>query len=243
VSHKIALVTGANKGIGKEISRQLAKNSVFVFMGARDRERGEAAAAELRSQGFPVEFIPLDVTSQSSVDVAGAALERKHGRLDILVNNAGVALDWYPSSELSVETLEKTFQTNVFGVFRVTAAMVPLLKKSEHGRVVNMSSAIGSLTRRSDPANASALTNMLLAYSCSKAALNMLTIQFANELGPSGIKVNVVNPGPTATDMTQHLGLKLKSVEQAALVPVRLALLPDDGPTAGFYSDEGACPW
>jgi NAD(P)-dependent dehydrogenase (short-subunit alcohol dehydrogenase family) len=241
VNRKIALVTGANKGIGKEISRQLAAKDVFVFMGARNKERGEAAVVELRSQGLPVEFIPLDVTSQVSVDAARAKLEQAHGRLDILVNNAGLALDWYSSSDLSMETLEQTFQTNVFGVFRVTSAMIPLLKKSEHARIVNMSSAVGSLTVRANPNNIPAIANMLLAYSSSKAALNMMTIQFANELRATGIKVNSVNPGPTATDMTQNRGVK--TAEQAAVVPVEMALLPDDGPTGGFFGDQGTCPW
>src|ERR1700722_17528360 len=147
----IAFVTGANKGIGREISRQLAAKGMFVLMGARDRERGEKAVAELRAQGLPVEFVQIDVTSKPSVDQAAAEIERRHGRLDILVNNAGIALDWLPGSELTVEALEKTFETNVFGVFRVTRALLPLLKKSKHGRIVNISSGLGSLTLNADP--------------------------------------------------------------------------------------------
>jgi NAD(P)-dependent dehydrogenase (short-subunit alcohol dehydrogenase family) len=132
MAETIALVTGANKGIGKEISRQLSAKGILVLMGARDRERGELAVADLRAQGVAVEFIPIDVTSQSSVDHAAAEVERRHGRLDMLVNNAGVALDWFPGSELSVDMLQKTFETNVFGVFRVTKALLPLLRKSKH---------------------------------------------------------------------------------------------------------------
>jgi NAD(P)-dependent dehydrogenase (short-subunit alcohol dehydrogenase family) len=237
----IAFVTGANKGIGREVSRQLAAKGVLVLMGARDRERGERAVADLRAQGLPVEFIQIDVTSQPSVDQATAEMERRHGRLDILVNNAGIALDWVPGSELTVETLQKTFETNVFGVFRVTKALLPLLKKSKHGRIVNVSSGMGSLTRHADPNSPLAVRNISLAYCSSKAALNMITVQFANELKSAGIKVNSANPGFTATDMNQHRGLR--TVEQGATTPVHLALLPDDGPTAGVFSDDGPEPW
>ena len=241
MAETIALVTGANKGIGKEISRQLAAKGILVLMGARDRERGEAAASDLRAQGLPVEFIPIDVTSQPSVDRAAAEVESRHARLDILVNNAGIALDWYPGSQLTVEVLQDTFETNVFGVFRVTKALLPLLRKSQHGRIVNLSSGLGSLTRNAASDGSLTIQNMLLAYCSSKAALNMITIQFAKELKDAGIKVNSANPGFTATDMNQHRGPR--TVEQAAATPVRLALLPDDGPTAGVFSDEGAEPW
>ena len=237
----IALVTGANKGIGKEISRQLSAKGVLVLMAARDRERGESAVAELSAQGLPVEFTEMDVTSQGSVDKAAAEVERRHGRLDILVNNAGVALDWFPGSELSVEAFRQTFDVNVFGVFRVTKALLPLLKKSKHGRIVNMSSGLGSLSLNADPRSSLRIRNMLLAYCSSKAALNMLTVQFANELKDAGIKVNAANPGFTATDMNQHRGVR--TVAQGAAAPVRLALLPDDGPTGGAFSDEGPVPW
>lgn len=241
MTETIALVTGANKGIGKEISRQLAAKGILVLIGARDRERGEKAAAELRARNLPVEFIQIDVTSQPSVDKAAAEVERRHGRLDILVNNAGVALDWVPGSELNVEALQETFDTNVFGVFRVTKALLPLLKRSKHGRIVNLSSGLGSLTRNADPNNSLVVRNMLLAYCASKAALNMITVQFANELKSMGIKVNAANPGFTATDMNQHRGTK--TVEQGAATPVRLALLPDEGPTAGVFGDDGPEPW
>lgn len=241
MAQTIALVTGANKGIGKEVSRQLSAKGVLVLMGARNRERGEKAVADFRAQGLPVEFIQIEVTSQPSVDQAAAEVQRRYGRLDILVNNAGIALDWVPASESTVEALQKTFETNVFGVFRVTKAMLPLLKKSKHGRIVNLSSGLGSLTRAADPNSALTIQNILLAYCASKAALNMITVQFANELKSAGIKVNSANPGYTATDMNQHRGVR--TVEQGAATPVRLALLPDDGPTAGVFSDDGPEPW
>jgi NAD(P)-dependent dehydrogenase (short-subunit alcohol dehydrogenase family) len=241
MAETIALVTGANKGIGREISRQLAGKGVLVLMGARDRERGEKAVGELRAQGLSVELVPIDVTSDSSVNQTAGEIERRHGRLDILVNNAGIAVDWYPPSQLTVDAFQKTVETNVFGVFRVTKAMLPLLRKSKHGRIVNLSSGLGSLARNADPNNTLAARNMLLAYAASKAALNMMTIHFANELKGAGIKVNSANPGFTATDMNQHRGTR--TVEQGAATPVRLAMLADDGPTAGVFSDDGADPW
>ena len=241
MAETIAFVTGANKGIGREISRQLAAKGILVLMGARDPERGEKAVADLRAQRLPVEFVQIDVTSEPSVDRAAAEAERRHGRIDVLVNNAGIALDWCPGSELSVEVFQKTIETNVFGVFRVTKALLPLLKKSKHGRIVNISSGLGSLTRNADPNGSLAMRNMLLAYCASKAALNMITIHFANELKSAGINVNSANPGFTATDMNQHRGTR--TVEQGAATPVRLAMLPDDGPTAGVFSDDGPEPW
>jgi NAD(P)-dependent dehydrogenase (short-subunit alcohol dehydrogenase family) len=241
MTETIALVTGANRGIGREISRQLAAKGVLVIMGARERERGEKAVAEMKAQGFPAEFVQIDVTSQASVDSAAAEVERRHRRLDILVNNAGIALDWVPASELTADAFQETFETNVFGAFRVTQAFLPLLRKSKRGRIVNVSSRLGSLSINADPNNTLATRNMLLAYSASKAALNMVTIHFANLLRSAGIKVNSGNPGFTATDMNRHTGTK--TVEQGAATPVRLALLPDDGPTGGAFSDEGPEPW
>ena len=135
MAETIALVTGANKGIGREISRQLAAKQILVMLGARDRERGEKAAADLRAEKLNVEFLQVDVASQLSVAQAAAEIERHYERLDILVNNAGIALDWLPGFELTVDVLQETFETNVFGVFRVTKAMLPLLKKSKRGRI------------------------------------------------------------------------------------------------------------
>jgi NAD(P)-dependent dehydrogenase (short-subunit alcohol dehydrogenase family) len=237
----IALVTGANKGIGKEIARQLAGTGAFALLGARDRTRGQQAEADLRAQGLTVQFLPLDVTDQQSVHQAAAYVESQYGRLDILVNNAGVALDWVRPSEAEIEALHKTYDTNVFGVFRVTKAMLPLLRKSKAGRIVNISSALGSVALTADPHGPFQGRSILLAYCSSKSALNMLTLQFASELAESGIKVNAATPGYVSTDMNQNQGTR--SVEQGAATPVRLALLPDDGPTGGFFSDEGVVPW
>jgi NAD(P)-dependent dehydrogenase (short-subunit alcohol dehydrogenase family) len=240
MAETIAFVTGANKGLGREVSRQLATKGILVLMGARDPERGQKAVEDLKARNLPVEFIQVDVTSQPSVDKAADEIAQRYGRLDILVNNAGIALDWFSGLELTADVLQKTFETNVFGVFRVTRALLPLLQKSKHGRIVNMSSGLGSITRKAEP-NSPLPVDILMAYSSSKAALNMMTVQFANELKSFGIKVNSANPGFTATDMNQHRGPR--TVEQGAATPVRLALLPDDGPTAGVFSDDGPEPW
>jgi NAD(P)-dependent dehydrogenase (short-subunit alcohol dehydrogenase family) len=237
----IALVTGANKGLGREISRQLAARGVHVLVGARDPERGRQAETALRGEGFAVDAVQLDVTDQQSVDRAAAWIEREFGRLDILVNNAGIALDWVPPSQCDQASFEKTYATNVFGVFRVTKAMLPLLHKSKSGRIVNLSSGLGSLAQTADPTGPFSDRQLLVAYCSSKSALNMMTLHFAHELRDAGIKVNAANPGFTATDMNQHRGTK--TVEQGAATPVRLALLPDDGPTGGCFSDEGPAPW
>ena len=188
-----------------------------------------------------MQFIPLDLTDQQSVDQAAARVEQQYGRLDILVNNAGIALDWVPPSELDPEILKKTYETNVFGAFRVTKAMLPLLKKSRAGRIVNMSSALGSLTLAAASEGPFRGANHLMAYCSSKSALNAMTLALAKDLKNAGIKVNAANPGYVATDMNENKGVR--TVEQGAATPVRLALLPDDGPTGGCFSDEGAVPW
>ena len=237
---KVALVTGANKGIGKEIARQLGARGMTVLVGARDQGRGEEAAAELRQDGIAAQSIALDVTDQGSIDAAARQIESNYGRLDVLVNNAGIALDRVPPSQLDMETLRRTYDTNVFGVFAVTKAMLPLLKKSEAGRIVNMSSGLGSLTHHSNLNGAFADVN-LLAYNSSKTALNAVTVQFAVDLKDTGIKVNAADPGYVATDLNQHRGTR--TVQQGATAAVRLATLPSDGPTAGYFNEDGVVPW
>lgn len=195
MAETIALVTGANKGIGKEISRQLGAKRILVLMGARDRERGEQAVADLRAEGLQTEFIQMDVTSQQSVDDVAAEIERCYGRLDILVNNAGIALDWLPGSQLTMDVFQKTFETNVFGVFRTTKALLPLLKKSKGGRIVNLTSGNGSFGFMANPNVPLPDRSTLLAYASSKAALNMMTVRLAHELKAAGIKVNAADPG------------------------------------------------
>ena len=237
---KIALITGANKGIGKEIARQLGAQGMTVLIGARDSGRGEEAAAELTAGGADTHAVRLDVTDAASIEAAARQIEGEYGRLDVLVNNAGIALDGGPASALDMDTLRRTYETNVFGVFAVTKAFLPLLKKSEAGRIVNHSSGLGSLTENSDP-NGQYAGIKPLAYNSSKAALNMMTVIFAAELKDTPIKVNAADPGYTATDLNQNSGPR--TVEQGATAAVRLATLPADGPTGGYFDEDGIVPW
>ena len=239
---KIALITGANKGIGKEIARQLGALGMTVLIGARDKVRGEEAAAELAAGGADAHAALLDVTDRASIDAAARQIESEYGRLDVLVNNAGIALDGGPSSALTLETetLRRTYETNVFGVFSMTKAFLPLLRQSDAGRIVNVSSGLGSLSQNSDP-NWDYAAVKPLAYNSSKAALNMVTIIFAADLKDAGIKVNAADPGYTATDLNHNQGHQ--TVEQGAAAAVRLATLTDDGPTGGFFDEAGAVPW
>lgn len=237
---KTALITGANKGIGFETARQLGALGYTVLIGARSAARGEDAVAQLTAEGVDAHFVHLDVTHPHSIDRAAIQIEEKFGKLDVLVNNAGIFIDNAPTSLLDPELLRSTFDTNVFGVFEVTRAMLPLLRQSRSGRIVNMSSGLGSLTLNSDPAYPLADFKMV-AYNASKTAVNALTVQFAYDLRETPIKVNSADPGYTATDMTGNQGRR--SASQSAGIVVRLATLPDDGPTGGFYDDNGPLPW
>lgn len=236
----LALVTGANKGVGFETARQLGQKGLTVLLGARDPARGEEAAATLRREGLEVHFLPLDVTDAASVEAAAATVAERYGKLDVLVNNAGIQIDTLPPSQLPSESLQRTFDVNVFGVVRTTQAMLPLLRRSQAARVVNMGSAMGSLTLTSDAENMRSGV-LQLSYAASKAALSAVTVQFANELRSEGIKVNAADPGYVATDLTGQQGFN--SVQDGALPAVRLATLPADGPTAGFFNIDGSTPW
>ncbi len=237
---KVALVTGANKGIGLEIARQLAQLGYTALIGARDETRGQEAAQTLRNEGLTAQFVALDVTDENSISAATKKIEGEHGKLDVLVNNAGIALDQMPPSQVDLETLRRTYETNVFGMFAVTKALLPLLKKSEAGRIVNMSSGLGSLAQTSDPNWEYGFVNAI-AYCSSKSAVNALTVQFAKELRDTPIKVNAADPGYVATDLNQNQGHR--TVSQGAIAPVRLATLPADGPTAGYFDEDGVVPW
>jgi NAD(P)-dependent dehydrogenase (short-subunit alcohol dehydrogenase family) len=240
----VALITGANKGIGLEIARQLGKDhGMTVLVGARDQERGNAAAEKLKGLGIDARAIRLDVTDRASVEAVAQQIERDFGgRLDVLVNNAGIALDRNPPSQTDLEKFKTTHETNVFGPLLVTTTMLPLLKRSAAGRVVNMSSGLGSLAQNNDPAWEFAQVK-LVAYNSSKAALNMQTVLFARELAGEGsaIKVNSADPGYTATDLNHHQGHR--TVEEGARAAVRLATLPPNGPTGGFFNEDGPVPW
>ena len=239
-NRRVAVVTGANKGIGLEIARQLARGGITVHLGARDEARGREAAEKLRGEGLDARPLRLDVTDAQSVSAAAAQLERDPGRLDILVNNAGIAIDDGPPSRVSMDALRRTYETNVFGLVRVTQALLPLLRRSDAGRIVNLSSGLGSLTLNSDPSWPFASVKFL-AYNSSKSAVNAITVQLAWELRDTKLKVNAADPGYVATDMNRHQGVR--SVEQGAAAPVRLATLPADGPTGGYFDDAGPLPW
>jgi NAD(P)-dependent dehydrogenase (short-subunit alcohol dehydrogenase family) len=238
--NNIALITGANKGIGLEIARQLGQNGTTVLVGARDASRGEAAAQTLRAEGIDARFVALDVTDPASIEAAAQIIEADFGRLDILVNNAGVALEMTAASEADIEVVRRTFETNFFGVIAATQALLPLIRKSEAGRIVNLSSGLGSLTEMSQPSYPFYTVNSF-AYNASKTVLNAFTVSLAKELRETPIKVNSANPGYTATDMTGHNGVQ--TVSEGARAAVKLALLPEDGPSGGFFDDEGTLPW
>jgi NAD(P)-dependent dehydrogenase (short-subunit alcohol dehydrogenase family) len=232
---KTALITGANKGIGREIARQLGKKEHTVWLGARDVERGEKAAAELRAEGIDAHALRLDVTNDASVKEAAATFAKSSARLDVLVNNAGVALGGYvPPSQTSLDDMHAIYEVNTFGTVRVTQAFLPFLIAAGQARIVMMSSSLGSIAELLDPTSGTYGVN-LLAYNSSKSALNMITVAFAKELAVHGIKVNAANPGYVATDLNDFQGYR--SVEEGARIAVRLATLGPQGPTAGFFHD------
>jgi NAD(P)-dependent dehydrogenase (short-subunit alcohol dehydrogenase family) len=238
--NRIALVTGANKGIGYEIAAGLAARGFSVGVGARDEQRREAAVAKLRVGGADVFGVPLDVTDDASVTAAAALIDARNGRLDVLVNNAAITGGWVQapaSTDLAV--VREVVETNVLGVIRVTDAMLPLLRRSPSPRIVNMSSEVGSLTRQSDPAHDSGPLSM--AYAPSKSFLNAITLQYAKALRDTRILINAGNPGFVATDLNGHRGHR--TPEQGAAVAIRLATLPGDGPTGAFFEDAGVVPW
>jgi NAD(P)-dependent dehydrogenase (short-subunit alcohol dehydrogenase family) len=238
---RVALVTGANKGIGYETARRLASLGITVLLGARDEQRGKEAAATLQAEGLDVQFLLLDVNDQATHKAAHGFIADKFGKLDILVNNAAIAIDMNQKpSEVDMQTLRKTFDTNFFGLVAITQALLPLIRKSDAGRIVNVSSGLGSLTQHSDPTWAFYPVK-LLAYNTSKTALNAFTVTLAYELKDTPIKVNSADPGFTATDLNDHRGYK--TVEQGAEVIIQLATLPADGATGGYFDDQGALPW
>ncbi|MEV0612892.1 SDR family oxidoreductase [Nonomuraea sp. NPDC050404] len=234
---RIALITGANKGIGYEIARLLAGQGVTTIVGARDEERGRAAAERL---GQP--YVRLDVTDEESVAAAAKWIDGEHGRLDILINNAGIAgdLNALVPSTVTAAAIREVYETNVFGVVTVTNAMLPLLRRSESGRIVNMSSELGSLAMAMDREGPLWEANFL-PYNSSKSALNMITVCYAKELMDTPIKVNAANPGYCATDLNGHSGHR--TAEQGAAIAVRLATLDGDGPTGAYLEDAGSLRW
>ena len=236
----VALVTGANKGIGLEIARQLGKRGFTIYVGARNPALGEAAAAKLRSENLDARSLLLDLNQPSTSQAAVRTIKKDFQHLDVLVNNAAIvdAADGPPGA-VDPNIVRRVMETNFFGTLAVTQAMLPLLRAAPSARIVNVSSGLGSLTLNADPAQPFAAFQFL-GYNTSKAALNMLTIQLAHELRDTTIKVNSVSPGMVATDMNPQGTL---TTEEGASEPVRLALLPADGPSGGFFRSAGSYPW
>ena len=232
---RVSLVTGANRGIGLEIARQLAQSGNQVIVGARNIAQGEAAARMLSSNGakaFPAE---LDVTNETAIEKLVHKITSEVGRLDILVNNAGILIDESDlPGETNLKTVRTTLETNLLGPWRLCQALVPLMKQNDYGRIVNVSSGAGALSEMSGSLYAP-------AYSISKTALNALTIMFASELRGSNILVNAVCPGWVRTDMGGTSAPR--SVEEGADTAVWLATLPDNGPTGGFFRDRTRIEW
>jgi NAD(P)-dependent dehydrogenase (short-subunit alcohol dehydrogenase family) len=238
---KIALVTGANKGIGLEIARQLGEAGVLVLIGARDLQRGQAAARELAQTGLAAEAIELDLNRPETVTAAAAAISARHGRLDILVNNAGIVdAEDGPPSMAPAAAARRLMETNFIGTLAVTQAMLPLLRRSAAGRIVNLSTALGSLAVNGDPASPY-YEARLIGYNASKAALNMLTVQLAAELKDTPIAVNSVAPGYVKTGLTGGNGFMTPA--EGARLPVEYALLGAGAVSGRFVAPEGPVAW
>ena len=230
---QVAVVTGAYRGIGLAVSRQLARRGFTVVLTARDARKGEAAAADFKGEGLSVVPFPLDVTDRQSVEAARLFVEGRFGRLDVLVNNAAILYDsWQHAETADLEVVREAFETNTLGAWRTAQAFIPLLTKGGHGRIVNVSSESGSL---------STMGGSTPAYSVSKAALNALTRMLADELRPARVLVNSVCPGWVATEMGGPDAPR--TVEEGAAGIVWAATLPDEGPTGGFFRDGQSLAW
>jgi len=244
----VALITGANKGIGLETARELGKLGLAVVMGSRDETNGRAAADKLKSQGIEsVEAVRLDVTRAEDHKEVARHLEQRYGRLDVLVNNAGVELErpdfsrsFNTTSAGTMELLRRTFETNFFSVVALTQVLLPLIRKARAGRIVNLSSVLGSLALHSDPSSG-IYEKKVFAYDASKTALNAFTIHLAQELRDTPIKVNSAHPGWVRTEMGGTAAPL--DLPEGAKTSVQLATLPDDGPTGGYFHLGKPLPW
>jgi len=234
---KSVLITGANRSIGLEVVKQLSKKGLFVYLGSRDLERGKAVVKELSENGFEnIQAIEIDVTNPNSILAAKNIVESEKGKLDILINNAGIlGTNPQQASDTSIEDIQKVFDTNFFGVISVTQVFLELLKKSESPRISNITSGLGSLTLHSDP-TWKYYDIKTASYGTSKAALNAYTIALAYELKELPFKVNVIDPGYTATDFNHHSGPG--TVESAGSFIVKHTLTDENGPTGKFFSND-----
>ena len=230
---RVAAVSGGNRGIGLEVVLQLARRGHHVIMGARDAATGEAARASLGDDGERIEVRPLDVADPASIAAFAAGIAADPGRLDVLVNNAGIAIDaGAPGTDPDFAAMQRTLDVNLFGAWRLTAALVPLLRASRHGRIVSLSSGMGQLAEMGSGSP---------AYRVSKAGLNVMTRVLANELRDDGVLVNAACPGWVKTDMGGAGAYR--EIDEGADTPVWLATLPDDGPTGGFFRNREPLPW
>jgi NAD(P)-dependent dehydrogenase (short-subunit alcohol dehydrogenase family) len=244
---KIALITGANRGLGLEVARQLGQLGAKVLIGARDPDNGKHAAAELDAEGLDAQTLTLDVDSAASVEAAAVQVTDEHGRLDILVNNAGIlpeATAPEAAKPLDLALFRQTFATNVFGAVAVIEQFLPLLRESPAGRIVNVSTTMGSLSDQTNPS--SPYYGLVVpAYQASKAALNVITIALAKTLTDTPIKINSICPGWVQTDLggpANRAAAPLRA-DEAARIVVTMASLPDDGPTGQFVDRNGTVPW
>lgn len=233
-------ITGANKGIGYETARQLGKQGYFVFLGARSEEKGQEAVRRLGEEGVEAEYIAIDVANPSTIAEAAGTVASRTSSLDVLINNAGLSVGGNVPSEQNMEEIRKVYEVNVFGPIQTIQALLPLLKKAPLGRIVNVSSGLGSLTFNSDPSYEHYPVNPL-AYNSSKTALNAVTVMFAKEFAGTPLKINAVDPGYTATDMNGNNGSR--SVEHSAGTVAKLALIGADGPSGRFFDENGEIPW
>jgi NAD(P)-dependent dehydrogenase (short-subunit alcohol dehydrogenase family) len=248
-NQKVAFITGANKGIGLETARGLGKLGITVILASRDEGRGRAAAEKLRAEGINVEPVRFDVTRPEDHQAIAKHIEQRHGKLDILVNNAGIHVEeadfgnpdgFNTTSRTTPEQLRKTFETNFFAVVALTQALLPLIRKAPAGRIVNLSSVLGSLTLHSDPSSP-IYTKKSFAYDASKAALNAFTVHLAQELKGTKVKVNSAHPGWVKTDMGGEAAPM--ELSEGGRTSVQLATLPNDGPTGGFFHLGEPLPW
>lgn len=241
---QIALVTGANKGLGFEMSRQLAQHGLTVIVAARKLEAAEAAVAQLKEEGLKAEAIVLDINDSAQIQSAVQEIKERFGKLDVLINNAGVMLDgeWAISnaSSVSIDTIRKTFDTNFFALVEVTQALLPLILSSQSGRIVNMASIEGSLTLHAD-SSSYIYDSKPFAYDASKAAVNSFTVHLAHELRDTPVKVNSAHPGWVKTELGGDGAMM--DIAEGAKTGVQLATLPDDGASGGFFHLGQPVPW
>lgn len=245
MSKKIALITGANKGIGFETAKQLGKADVKVIAASRNKERGEKAVTALIAEGIDAEFLQLDVDSATDIQRAFEYISTTYGKLDILVNNAGIQIEsdnWGINTSATIEekVLRQTFETNFINVVKLTNTLLPLIKKSDAGRIVNLSSILGSLTLHAD-AGSPIYGSKLFAYDASKTALNAYTVHLAAALADTNIKVNSAHPGWVKTDLGSDAAPM--NVTDGAKTSVELALLGNDGPTGKYIHLGQELPW